>query len=74
LNKPITLRFKTFKTVVFAFSVLVVTYTIQDGKSSYLKGAILLSLYVIIVVAFYVSPIDTLINRTEAIGNMFASI
>lgn len=37
-------------------SVLVVTYTVQDGKSNYLEGAMLLGLYIIIAVAFYATP------------------
>lgn len=46
----------TVETVAFAVSVLVVTYTVQDGKSNYLEGAMLLGLYVIIAVAFYATP------------------
>ncbi|KAF9876344.1 calcium proton exchanger [Colletotrichum karsti] len=60
LDQPMTLRFETFETVAFAFSVLVVTYTVQDGKSNYLEGAMLLGLYIIIALAFYVSPSDAL--------------
>jgi Ca2+:H+ antiporter len=44
------------ETVAFAVSVLVVTYTVQDGKSNYLEGAMLLGLYIIIAVAFYATP------------------
>lgn len=39
IGQPMTLHFETFETVVFFLSVLVVTYTIQDGKSNYLEGA-----------------------------------
>lgn len=39
LDQPMTLHFETFETVAFALSVLVVTYTVQDGKSNYLEGA-----------------------------------
>lgn len=46
------------ETVAFAVSVLVVTYTVQDGKSNYLEGAMLLGLYLIIAVAFYATPSD----------------
>lgn len=42
--------------MAFAVSVLVVTYTVQDGKSNYLEGAMLLGLYIIIAVAFYATP------------------
>jgi Ca2+:H+ antiporter len=34
--------------------VLVVTYVIQDGKSNYLEGTMLLGLYIIIALAFLV--------------------
>lgn len=46
------------ETVAFVLSVLVVTYTVQDGKSNYLEGAMLISLYVIIALAFYAIPSD----------------
>lgn len=36
------------------------TYTVQDGKSNYLEGAMLLGLYIIIAVAFYAAPADGL--------------
>lgn len=38
MDKPMTLHFETFETVVFFLSVLVVTYVVQDGKSNYLEG------------------------------------
>jgi len=56
IGEPMSLRFETFETVAFAVSVLVVTYTVQDGKSNYLEGAMLLGLYIIIAVAFYAAP------------------
>ncbi|KAK2595426.1 Vacuolar calcium ion transporter [Conoideocrella luteorostrata] len=56
IGQPMSLRFETFETVAFAVSVLVVTYTVQDGKSNYLEGAMLLGLYIIIAVAFYATP------------------
>jgi len=56
IGQPMSLHFETFETVAFAVSVLVVTYTVQDGKSNYLEGAMLLGLYIIIAVAFYATP------------------
>lgn len=56
IGQPMTLHFETFSTVAFAFSVMVVTYTVQDGRSNYLEGAMLFGLYCIIALAFYVSP------------------
>ena len=42
IDQPMTLHFQTFETVVFFVSILVVNYIIQDGKSNYLEGAMLL--------------------------------
>ncbi|KAI0173826.1 calcium/proton exchanger [Pestalotiopsis sp. NC0098] len=56
MDRPMNLHFETFETVAFALSVLVVTYTVQDGKSNYLEGAMLMALYIIIAVAFFVTP------------------
>jgi len=60
IGQPMTLHFETFETIAFALSVLVVTYTVQDGKSNYLEGAMLLGLYMIIALAFWASPADAL--------------
>ena len=56
------------QTVAFAVSVLVVTYTVQDGKSNYLEGAMLLGLYVIIAVAFFATPSDAMDGVKALIG------
>ncbi|KAI9878435.1 MAG: hypothetical protein M1830_000870 [Pleopsidium flavum] len=58
IDQPMTLHFMTFETVVFFLSVLVVILIIQDGKSNYLEGAMLLGTYIIIALAFYVYPDD----------------
>ncbi|KAM3512215.1 hypothetical protein MY11210_004133 [Beauveria gryllotalpidicola] len=60
MDKDMTLRFELFQTVSFAVSVLVVTYVVQDGKSNYLEGAMLIGLYTIIAVAFYATPGDAM--------------
>ena len=71
MDKPMTLHFETFETVVFFLSVLITSYviavshsssirqivqkklrTVQDGKSNYLEGAMLLGMYTIIALAF----------------------
>jgi len=58
VDEPMTLHFETFETVVFFLSVLVVTYVIQDGKSNWLEGSMLVGLYIIIALAFLVYPDD----------------
>ncbi|TGJ81893.1 hypothetical protein E0Z10_g6871 [Xylaria hypoxylon] len=56
MDRDMDLHFETFETVAFGLSVLVVIYTVQDGKSNYLEGAMLMSLYLIIAIAFFVTP------------------
>ncbi|KAI1777136.1 Calcium/proton exchanger [Hypoxylon cercidicola] len=56
MDREMDLHFETFETVSFALAVLVVIYTVQDGKSNYLEGAMLMALYVIIALAFFVTP------------------
>ncbi|KAI1387489.1 Sodium/calcium exchanger protein-domain-containing protein [Hypoxylon trugodes] len=56
MDREMDLHFETFETVAFALAVLVVIYTVQDGKSNYLEGAMLMALYVIIALAFFVTP------------------
>lgn len=41
-----SLYFQPFETIVLFVSVLITNYLIQDGKSNYLEGAMLLGLYV----------------------------
>ena len=56
IGQPMSLHFETFETVSFALSVIIVTYTVQDGKSNYLEGAMLMGLYFIIALAFFATP------------------
>ncbi|CAO3626844.1 unnamed protein product [Mucor fragilis] len=56
INQPMTLFFEDFETVIMFASVLIVNYLIQDGRSNWLEGILLLSSYVIIAMAFYLYP------------------
>ncbi|EPB89685.1 calcium/proton exchanger [Mucor circinelloides 1006PhL] len=56
INQPMTLFFEDFETVILFASVLIVNYLIQDGRSNWLEGILLLSSYVIIAMAFYLYP------------------
>jgi len=56
IGQPMSLYFQTFETVVFFVSVLITNYLIQDGKSNYLEGAMLLGIYTIIAISFFVYP------------------
>ncbi|RSL44202.1 hypothetical protein CEP54_014785 [Fusarium duplospermum] len=66
LGSDMSFHFETFQTVVFLVSVLVVTCTVQDGKSNYLEGAMLLGLYTIIALAFLVIPSSLVSGELQA--------
>lgn len=44
MGQPMSLYFQSFETVVFFMSVLITNYVIQDGKSNYMEGAMLLGM------------------------------
>ncbi|KAI9461600.1 calcium/proton exchanger [Lactarius psammicola] len=56
LGKPLTLLFDPFESVVLFLSVLTVNYVVQDGKSNWLEGMILMCLYIIVGVTFWFYP------------------
>ncbi|KAF8447180.1 Sodium/calcium exchanger protein-domain-containing protein [Boletus edulis BED1] len=56
LGKPLTLSFDPLQSIVLFLSVLTVNYTIQDGKSNWLEGTILICLYSIVCVTFWFYP------------------
>ncbi|KIP12345.1 hypothetical protein PHLGIDRAFT_113821 [Phlebiopsis gigantea 11061_1 CR5-6] len=54
-HHDLTLFFADFETVVLFVSVLLVNFLIQDGKSNYMEGLMLITLYLVIALAFWVS-------------------
>jgi len=56
IGQPMTLEFGLFETVCAFVSALVVSGLIQDGRSNWLEGALLLCLYLIIAVAHFFLP------------------
>ncbi|KIM39774.1 hypothetical protein M413DRAFT_446688 [Hebeloma cylindrosporum] len=56
LEKPLTLLFDPYESVAMFLSVLTVNYAIQDGKSNWLEGFILMCLYLILAVTFWFYP------------------
>jgi len=51
----LTLFFANFETVTLFVSVFLVNTLIQDGKSNYMEGLMLISLYLVIALAFWVT-------------------
>jgi len=56
LGKPLTLLFDPLESIVLFLSVLTVNYVVQDGKSNWLEGMILMCLYLILAVTFWYYP------------------
>ncbi|RUP49281.1 calcium/proton exchanger, partial [Jimgerdemannia flammicorona] len=56
LGVPMTLYFNVYETAVMFISVLIVNYLINDGKSNWLEGLMLLGVYVIIAISFFYYP------------------
>ena len=53
LGVPMTLQFGSFETLVTFLAVLITNFIIQDGKTNWLEGAMLLITYGIIAIAFW---------------------
>lgn len=60
LKKGMDLQFEVFMIVVVVLAILVVGNFLRDGKSTYLEGALLVMVYLIIAVAtwYYPDPIN----------------
>ncbi|KAJ4000474.1 Sodium/calcium exchanger protein-domain-containing protein [Lentinula boryana] len=54
-HHELTLFFANFETITFFASVFLVNTLIQDGKSNYMEGLMLITLYLVIALAFWVS-------------------
>ncbi|KAF9223872.1 calcium/proton exchanger [Gyrodon lividus] len=64
LGKPLTLLFDPLQSIVLFLSVLTVNYVVQDGRSNWLEGMILMCLYLILCVTFWYYPGTTPIFDT----------
>jgi len=56
LGKPLTLLFDPYESIAMFLAVLTVNYVVQDGKSNWLEGFILMGLYLILAVTFWYYP------------------
>ena len=50
-HHDLTLFFADFETIVLFVSVLLVNFLIQDGRSNYLEGLMLITLYLVVALA-----------------------
>jgi len=56
MGRNLTLLFDPFESIVLFLSVLTVGYVVADGKSNWLEGMVLMTLYVIIGVTAWFYP------------------
>ncbi|KAJ7324006.1 Calcium/proton exchanger [Mycena albidolilacea] len=56
LGKPLTMLFDPFESIALFLAVVTVNYVVQDGKSNWLEGMILMCLYVILATTFFFYP------------------
>lgn len=56
MGKKLTLLFDPLESIVLFLSVITVNYVVQDGKSNWLEGMILMCLYLIVAVTFWFYP------------------
>ncbi|KAJ2778442.1 hypothetical protein H4R18_004602 [Coemansia javaensis] len=68
MGSPLTLFFDDFETTTMLISVLVINYLIMHGRSNWLKGAMLLSSYFIVALAFFLYPVDVDDPRATVLG------
>jgi len=54
-DHQLTLFFDNFETIIFFASVLLVNTLIQDGRSNYMEGIMLVTLYLVVGLSFWVS-------------------
>lgn len=56
IGVPMTLYFSTFETAILFVSMFISNLVILDGESNWLEGAMLLSTYLIVALAFFYYP------------------
>ncbi|RXW19109.1 hypothetical protein EST38_g6746 [Candolleomyces aberdarensis] len=56
MGKPLTLLFDPLETILLFFSVLLVKFSIEDGRSHWMSGLALISVYVLIALSFWNFP------------------
>ncbi|WVQ78296.1 calcium/proton exchanger [Cryptococcus sp. DSM 104549] len=54
LQKNLTLFFANFETIVLFVSVMLVNLLLQDGRTNYMEGVMLISLYLVIALSYLV--------------------
>ncbi|KZO97331.1 Calcium/proton exchanger [Calocera viscosa TUFC12733] len=56
MGKNLTMLFDPFESISLFLAVMVVSYTVQDGRSNWLEGMVLMCVYVILALCFFFYP------------------
>lgn len=56
MDKPLTLLFDSLETLVLFTSVLLVKFAIEDGKSHWMSGTLLIAVYALVALCFWNFP------------------
>ncbi|KAJ6555159.1 Sodium/calcium exchanger protein-domain-containing protein [Mycena vulgaris] len=59
MGKPLTLLFDPLETLVLFLSVILVKFSVEDGKSHWMSGVVFIAVYVLIALSFWNFP-DTI--------------
>ncbi|KAJ3534843.1 hypothetical protein NMY22_g6742 [Coprinellus aureogranulatus] len=59
MGKPLMLLFDPLETIILFFSVLVVKFSIEDGRSHWMSGMALIAVYIMIALSFWNFPDPT---------------
>ncbi|XP_031384884.1 vacuolar cation/proton exchanger 3-like isoform X1 [Punica granatum] len=68
MGNMMDLDFSLIETGSLAFTILITTFTLQDGTSHYMKGAILFLCYIVIGACFFVQKIPLSETVVEKVG------
>ncbi|TCD68105.1 hypothetical protein EIP91_011558 [Steccherinum ochraceum] len=67
MGKPLTLLFDPIETMCLFLSVLIVKFSIEDGKSHWMSGFVLIGVYIIIALSFWNYPVADTIQPTDLV-------
>jgi len=56
IGRPMSLLFDAFEITAIALSVLATSKVVADGESNWVEGLLLLSVYLVLALAFYFVP------------------
>ncbi|KAI0077464.1 calcium/proton exchanger [Panus rudis PR-1116 ss-1] len=67
LGKPLTLLFDPIETMCLFLSVLIVKFSIEDGKSHWMSGVSLIGVYLVIALSFWNYPAPNTVQPADLV-------